>query len=78
MSTWRRQHLGETLASLVIPDGPRFFVCLREPPGESRNPTEFYRFKLHDAQRAADKLVQAYYPHDCDASDCGEWKQSET
>ncbi|HEX5708988.1 MAG TPA: hypothetical protein VFX96_16930 [Pyrinomonadaceae bacterium] len=78
MSTWRRYHLDETLAALAIPDGRRFFVCLREPPGETRRPVEFYRWKLDDARRAADKLVQAYYPHDCDASACGDWKQTES
>ena len=77
MSMWRRYHLEETLAALAIPDGPRFFVCLREPAGESRRPPEFYRWKLQDAQRAGDKLVQAYYPHDCEECDCGEWKQSD-
>ena len=77
MSTWRRYHLNETLTALAIPDSHRFFVCLREPAGESRQPIEFYRWKLQDAQRAGDRLVQAYYPHDCGESACGEWKQAE-
>jgi hypothetical protein len=77
MSTWKRYHLDETLTALVIPDHQRFFVCLREPPGESRRPVEFYRWKLKEAQEAGDRLVQEYYPHECAESVCGEWKQTE-
>ena len=77
MSTWKRAHLDETITVLAIPDNHRFFVCLREPPGESRQPIEFYRWKLKEAQQAGDRLVQAYYPHACEGSSCGEWRQTE-
>lgn len=74
---WKRYHLDETLAALAIPDNQRFFVRLREPAGENRQPIEFYRWKLKEAQSAGDELVQAYYPHDCDESQCGPWIQGE-
>ena len=72
MSTWQRFHLSETLKAMATSDNGRFFVQLREPAGESRNPIEFYRWNLADARNAGDRLVQAYYPHDCDES-CGNW-----
>jgi hypothetical protein len=77
LSTWRRYHLDETVTALAIPDNRRFFVRLREPPGESRNPIEFYRWTLQEAQAGADRLVQAYYPHDCDEQGCGAWWKSD-
>jgi hypothetical protein len=77
VSTWHRFHLNETLKALAISDNNRFFVRLREPPGESRHPLEFYRWNLRDAQEAADRVVQAYYPHECDEQICGVWWKSD-
>ena len=73
MSEWRCYHLDETLAAMAISDGGRFLVRLREPAGESRHPIEFHRGTLKEATRAADGLVQAYYPHDCRERGCGAW-----
>jgi len=73
MSTWRRFHLEETVKALAISENHRFFVQVREPPGGNRQPIEFYRWNLAEAKIAADKLVQAYYPHDCDEHTCGTW-----
>ena len=67
----------ESLKALATPDNHRFFIQLKEPPGEHRNPIEFYRWTLKDAQEAADRIVQAYYPHDCDLELCGVWKKFE-
>jgi hypothetical protein len=53
----------------------RFLVRMREPAGAHRNPIEFQRGTLKEALRAADKLVQAYYPHECDETKCGNWHQ---
>lgn len=78
MSTWHRFHLKDTLKALAISDNNRFFVRLREPPGESRHPLEFYRWNLRDAQEAADRIVQAYYPHECDEQICGLWRKSDS
>ncbi len=75
MSTWRRFHLEETIRALAISENHRFFVQVREPPGETRHPIEFYRWKLAEAKTAADKLVQAYYPHECEIDTCGEWRK---
>lgn len=61
---------------MAISDQRRFFVCVREPHGEHRQPLEFYRWKLDEAKEAADKVVQAYYPHECDAQVCGRWEKS--
>jgi len=73
MSTWRRFHLEDTIKALATSENHRFFVQVREPAGENRKPIEFYRWNLPEAKAAADRLVQAYYPHDCDSHVCGEW-----
>jgi hypothetical protein len=78
MSYWYRFHLNDTLKALATPDKNRFFVQLREPLGENRRPLEFYRWKLSEAQQAADEVVQAYYPHDCDGESCGGWIKLES
>ena len=77
MTSWQRFHLEDTLKAMAIPDSNRFFVKLREPPGEHRSPIEFYRWNLKDAQNAADRLVQAYYPHECSDHSCGQWRKVE-
>jgi hypothetical protein len=63
MSTWYKFHLEETVKALAFSDNHRFFVQVREPPGQHRHPLEFFRWSLRDAQEAADRVVQAYYPH---------------
>ena len=75
MSIWRRFHLDETITALAIPENGRFLVRVREPPDGNRNPIEFYRWNLLDAQEAGDRLVQAYYPHECLEGNCGEWRK---
>jgi len=76
MSYWQRLHLNETIKAMATSDnGRRFFIQLREPPGEHRNPIEFYRWTLTEAQEAADRIVNAYYPHDCDEQICGLWRK---
>ena len=77
MSTWYRFHLSETVKAMATSDNHRFFIHVREPPGEHRQPLEFYRWSLKEAQAAADKVVQAYYPHECDAEICGTWRKSD-
>jgi hypothetical protein len=74
---WQRLHLDGALGALAVPENQRFLVRLREPPGEKRNPIKFYRWNLPEAQSAADRLVQAYYPHECDET-CGPWKKLDT
>jgi hypothetical protein len=73
MSTWRRFHLDETVKALATSDGSRFFVEVREPAGENRQPRSCYRSNLEDARVTADRIVQAYYPHECDDEVCGSW-----
>lgn len=75
MSHWERLHLDDTLKAMATPDNNRFFVHFREPAGERRHPLEFYRWKLKEAQEAADNIVQAYYPHDCEQLQCGPWSK---
>ena len=75
MSSWQRFHLEDKLKAMAVPDVNRFLVKLREPPGENRQPIEFYRWHLKDAQDAADRLVQAYYPHECSDHRCGQWRK---
>lgn len=75
MSYWSRLHLNESIKTITIPDNHRFFVQLKEPAGQQRNPIEFYRWTLEDAKDAGDRLVQAYYPHDCDETTCGIWRK---
>src|SRR5206468_11494308 len=75
MNVWQCLHLNETLTAIVISDRNRFLVRLREPPEEHRRPMEFYRWTLNDAKRAADRLVQVYYPHECSDSKCGRWRK---
>jgi len=75
MSTWRRFHLEDTVRALATSENHRFFVQVREPPGGTRQPIEFYRWKLGEAKAAADRLVQAYYPHECEQETCGEWRK---
>jgi hypothetical protein len=76
MIQWQCFHLDDTVTAMVIPENSRrFLVRLRESPGGSRNPIEFYRGNLKEAQRAADRLVQAYYPHDCKSDRCGQWER---
>lgn len=77
MSHWQRFHLNETLKAMATSDNNRFFVHFREPAGENRNPLEFYRWNLKDAQEAADRVVQAYYPHECDDEICDVWRKSD-
>jgi len=75
MSEWQCYHLDDTLTAIVVSDGHRFLVRMREPAGENRQPIEFFRWTLKDARKAADRLVQAYYPHECDKSCCGLWRE---
>ena len=75
MSHWQRFHLDETIKAMATPVSHRFFIQVREPPGEHRNPIEFYRWTLKEAQDAADRIVQAYYPHQCEGESCGIWKK---
>ncbi|HET8669259.1 MAG TPA: hypothetical protein VFM05_01155 [Candidatus Saccharimonadales bacterium] len=78
MSHWNCFHLDDTITAIVIAESfGRFLVRMREPAGGNRNPIEFYRGNLKEAQRAADRLVQAYYPHECDESRCGQWQQTD-
>ena len=78
MSSWYRFHQNETIKAMATSDnGRRFFVRVREPPGEHRDPFECYRWTLNDAKEAADRIVQAYYPHDCDEQGCGLWRKSD-
>jgi len=67
--------MDDTLVAFVTADLSRYLVRLKEPEGERRNPVEFYRWTLRDARKAADRLVQAYYPHDCADCSCGEWEE---
>ena len=73
MSEWHCLHLEDTLTAIVVSDMNRFHVRLREPQGQRRNSIELYRGNPKEAQRAADRLVQAYYPHDCEECGCGTW-----
>ena len=75
MSAWCRFHLDETVKAMAIPENNRFLVHMREPPGGNRYPVDFYRSNLQGAQEAADRLVQEYYPHECDEERCGEWRK---
>ena len=77
MGIWLRHHLGETVTATAAPEGGRFFVHVREPSGAGRRPIDFYRWGLKDAQAPADRLVQEYYPHECDGQECGAWRRSE-
>ncbi|HYP29611.1 MAG TPA: hypothetical protein VE262_23060 [Blastocatellia bacterium] len=78
MSQWNCFHLDDTITAIVMPDNSgRFLVRMREPAGGNRNPIEFYRGSLKEAQRAADGLVQAYYPHECGKHRCGQWEKIE-
>ena len=78
MSTWYRFHLDETIKAMAISDSRRFFVRVREPEGQHRNPLEFYRWHLKDAQEAADRVVHLYYPHECNDQTCGTWRKSDS
>jgi hypothetical protein len=75
MSHWQRFHLEESIKALATPDNHRFFIQVREPPGEHRNPRECYRWTLKEAQATADRIVNAYYPHDCESDGCGGWQK---
>jgi hypothetical protein len=75
VSVWYRFHLNDTLKATATSDGRRFFVDLNEAPGNNRNPLEFYRWKLTEAQEAADEIVQAYYPHRCELVACDVWRK---
>jgi hypothetical protein len=78
MGEWLRFHLDETITALAIPEGGRFLVRVREPAEGNRRPIQFYRWNLREAQKAADQLVQAYYPHDCDEQNCGRWRKTDS
>ena len=75
MSVWYRFHSEDSIKAIATSDGRRFFVKIREPIGGNRHPLEFYRWKLAEAQEAADRIVQAYYPHDCGAAGCDIWRK---
>ncbi len=77
MSIWLRHHLDEAVTATAAPEGARFLVHTREPAELSRRPIDCFRWSLKDAQAAADGLVQAYYPHDCEAASCGSWRRGE-
>jgi hypothetical protein len=77
MSTWRRFHIDETIKAMTASDGNRFFVFVREPAGANRQPRECYRSNLKAARETADGIVQAYYPHECNAVTCGSWQKLE-
>lgn len=74
MSEWRCFHLDDTITAMVSMEMlGRYLVRMREPFDATRHPIEFYRGNLNEAFRAADKLIQAYYPHACDEATCGDW-----
>ena len=73
MGVWHCLHMNERVTAVVTSDRNRLLVFLREPPGESRHPIEFHRWTLKEAMKAADRLVQMYYPHDCSEAECGRW-----
>ena len=77
MSIWLRHHLDDTVTATAAPEGVRFLVHVREPTEVGRHPIDCYRWTLKDAQAAADRLVQAYYPHECDEHGCGSWRRCE-
>lgn len=78
MAIWLRQHLDETVTATAAPEGSRFLVHVRgEPAGKGRRPLDSSRWSLKEAQAAADELVQAHYPHECDGRGCGSWHKSE-
>lgn len=77
MGIWLRHHIDETVTATAAPEGGRFLVHLRESAGVSRHPVDCYRWNLRDAQAAADGLVQAYYPHECDGRSCGAWERAD-
>jgi hypothetical protein len=77
MSTWRRFHLEETVKAMAVSDQARFFVFVREPAHESRQPRQCYRSNLNEARETADRIVQAYYPHKCTEAVCGGWQKLE-
>jgi hypothetical protein len=58
MSTWRRLHLNETVKAMATSDRTRFFVSVREPVGENRQPLECYRSTLSSAHETADELCR--------------------
>lgn len=76
MGAWRRFHLNERISAMAIPELGRFLVKVYEPEGEKRNPREYYCSNLKDAQSGADRVVQEYYPHDCDEQRCGNWEKA--
>lgn len=76
MSEWHCFHLDETITAMVVPEGARFLVRVREPEEANRHPIVFYRGTLKEAQRAASRLVQMYYPHDCNQHSCGRWHKA--
>jgi hypothetical protein len=78
MSNWRRFHLNETIKALATSDNTRFFVQVREPVGENRQPRACYRSTLESAQETADGIVQSYYPHECNDATCGSWHRSDS
>jgi hypothetical protein len=75
MSTWRRFHLDESVRAMAVSDQSRFFVFVREPG--NRQPRECYRSDLNEARETADRIVQAYYPHECTSAVCGSWQKLE-
>jgi hypothetical protein len=77
MSYWLRCHLEDTVKALATPDNHRFLIQVKEPVGQQRKPIEFFRWTLEEAKDAADKIVQAYYPHPCEGGTCGNWKKQD-
>jgi len=74
MSIWRRTHLDHKVTAVAAAENNRFFVYLREAD-LGRQPINFYRWNLEDAKAGGDRLVQAYYPHNCDSIHCPDWQQ---
>ena len=78
MGTWLRHHLDETVTATASPEGTRLLVRVRGPARLSRRrPLDCFRRSVKGAKAAADELVQAYYPHDCDGARCGPWRRGE-
>ena len=73
MSTWRRTHLNYEVTAVAAAENKRFLVYLSEAD-ESRRPIQFYRWNLEEAKTGGDRLVQAYYPHDCNFTSCQDWQ----
>ncbi len=71
-----RFHLNNQInARAIASDDGRYLATVSEPAGKDLIPKDILCDNRDEAERRADAMVQAAYPHRCSQSQCGQWEE---